>query len=177
MIVRDVAKVINKNLKRKDRRQLLRIATVAEWEKIVVELLVGGAFTGKTHDEIAQMLQEAGLDEEAARAAAKKFGPGLAGLGLPLLVKVLGKKTVVVILEQIFIALVYRYIGREAAKTLAKAIFRILTQQAWKRLLGLIGWILVVIDVLLFAAAPARRITVPTVAAISIFRVKAWLEK
>ena len=173
VIVRDVALVMNKNLKRKDRRQLPRVATVAEWEQIVVELLVGSAFTGKTLDEIVQMLREAGLDEDAARAAAKNFGPGLAGLGLPLLVKVLGKKTVVVILEKILVALVYRFIGKEAAQTLAKVFFKKLAQRVWARALWWIGWILVAIDVLLFAASPASRITVPTVAAISIFRIKA----
>ena len=175
-IVRDVAKLMNKHLKRRERIDLPRVATVPEWEAIIVNLLLTSTFKKLSNEEIAQMLREAGLSEDAARASAKKFGPGMGAIALPILVNLLGKKTVTVVLEQLLVALTYRFVGKEAAQTLAKRLLVKLAQRFWSRLIAVVGWVLLGLDILLFVTSPATRITIPCVAAISIFRVRARLD-
>jgi len=175
-IVRDVAKQINGNLKKKNRRDLPRVASVNEWEELIVEMLLSGVFKDRTQEETAQMLQEAGLDQDAAVNAARKFGPGLSGVTLPVLVQTLGKKTVTVLLKDILFAVTYKFVGKEAAKKLAQRLIIKFAQRSWAKFISTIGWALVGVDVLLFTTSPATRITVPAVAAISVFRTRAALE-
>jgi hypothetical protein len=171
-ILRDVTKQMNGHLKRRERMALPRLATAAEWEEIIVNLLLTGTFKNKSSEEIAQMLREAGLNEDAARDAAKKFGPGMGAIALPVLVNLLGKKTVTVVLEQLLVTVIYRWAGREAAQTLAKSFLLKLAQRSVARFIAVVGWILVGIDILLFATSPATRITLPSIAAISLFRIR-----
>ncbi len=173
VIVRDVATRTNGSLKKKDRARLPRVATVAEWEEIVVGLLFTAAFKEKSSEEIATMLREAGLGSDAAKRAAKTFGPGLAGLALPVLVRTLGKKTVTILLKKMVVAVMYRRTGKEADKVLAGRLLGKLAQRFWARLISGLGWAIVAVDVLGFATSLASRITVPTVAATSVFRMKA----
>lgn len=174
-IVRDVAKRINRSLKKKNRRDLPRVASIDEWEEHVVEMLLTGAFKDKSQEETTQMLREAGLDQDAAETAARKFGPGLGGVALPVLVKMLGKKTVTVLLEKILVWVTYKFIGKEAAKKLAQTLIIKFAQRSWAKFISTIGWALVGLDVLLFATSPASRIILPAVSAISVFRVRARL--
>jgi len=174
-IVRDVAKQVNRNLKKKDRRDLPRVASVDELEELIAEMLLTGALKDKSQEETALMLREAGLDQDAAETAARKFGPGISGVALPVLVKMLGKKTVTVLLEEILVAVTYKFVGKQAAKKLAQRLIIKFAQRSWAKFLSWIGWALVALDVLLFATSPANRITVPAVAAVSVFRVRARL--
>jgi hypothetical protein len=171
-ILRDVARQLNLSLKRRDRLKLPRLASIAEWEEIIVNLLLAGTLKGKTPDELAPMLVEAGLEEDAARAAARRFGPGMVAVGLPLLVSTLGEKGVVLVLEQVLVAVAYRFVGKEAAGTIAKALLAGLARRSWTPVVAAAGWVLVGIDVLRFATAPATRVTIPCVAALSVFRMR-----
>ncbi|MCX5674099.1 MAG: hypothetical protein NTX87_03750 [Planctomycetota bacterium] len=175
-ILRDVAKIMNGHLKRRERMDLPRLATVAQWEEIIVNLVITRVYKEMSSEEIAQMLREAGLNEDAARAAAKKFGPGMGAIAFPVLVNLLGKKTVTVVLEQLLVAVTYRFVGKEAAQTLAKRFMIIIAKRSWARLVAVVGWILLGIDILLFATSPATRITLPSIAAISLFRIRHRLQ-
>lgn len=175
-ILRDVAKIMNGHLKRRERIDLPRLATVAQWEEIIVNLIITRVYKNMSSEEIAQMLREAGLDEDAARAAAKKFGPGMGAIALPVLVNLLGKKTVTVVLGQLLVAVTYRFVGKEVAETLAKRLMIIMVKKSWARLVAVVGWVLLGIDILLFATSPATRITVPAIAGISLFRVRQRLQ-
>ena len=173
-IVADVARHIN--LKHGDRASLPRIATVSEWEEIIVRSLLVGALRGKSTEEVAEMLHHAGLKADAARTTAMQFGPRAAGVALPLLLTGMGRKVAGTLLEEVMVSLAYRYVGKEAAETVAKKLAMGLATRSWSRLISVAGWALVGLDVLKFATSPAARVTVPTVAAISVFRVRARLE-
>lgn len=170
-IVKDVAKQLNGHLKKKDRIKPPVVATVDEWEDLIVRLLLMASVKDKSREEIAQMLMEAGLDETAAAQAAKKFTiAGIAAATLPTLVYLLGKKTITVLIEQIAVAIIYKFVGKEAAQTLAKRFLIKFAQRTIAKIISGVGWILLGLDVLLFATSPANRIMVPTIATISTFR-------
>jgi hypothetical protein len=172
-IVADVARHINH--KRSDRATLPRMATVSEWEEVIVRTLLVGALKDRPTAEVAEMLHGAGLKADAAMATAIQFGPRAAGVALPLLLKGLGGKVAGTLLEQLMVGLAFRYVGKEAAEVVAKRLAVGLATRSWTRFISFVGWALVGIDILKFATSPAARITVPTVAAISVFRVRSRL--
>ena len=90
-IVRDTCNDLNKQLKKGV--DIPRVASISQREVTICELLLRIQFEGKSEKEITQMLEDAGLDEDAIKQAAKnllKFAG--AGTGLLALVKILGKK-------------------------------------------------------------------------------------
>ncbi len=170
-ILRDTAKILNKSQKRKSRITLPKVATVDEWEEKVCSLLLAATLKNKSPEDIATMFQEAGLEKDAAISAAKKFAPGgIVGVTLPLAVKMLGKKTVTILLEKILIQLTYKRIGKEAAMQLAKRLLIKVPQKTFAKIISVIGWLLLGLDAIFFVTSPARRITVPTVSIISALR-------
>lgn len=170
-ILRDTAKTLNRLEKRKNRRKLPKVASVEEWENLVCSFLLASSISGKSRQDIAEMFEEAGLDLETAKVVAKKFGPGgVVGASLPVLVKILGKKTVTILIEQIIVRLTYKRIGREAAIQMAKRLLKKAPQKTFAKIASSIGWILLASDAVFFFISPARRITVPTVSMISAFR-------
>jgi len=172
-IVRDIARLLNRQLPKKERMKLPRVASVAEWEEIVVRLVLATSFRGKNDEEIADMFEEAGLEHDAAIDAVRKYTPGgLLGMGLPVLAKLLGKKTIQTLVNQLIVALTYRFLGKEAAKTLAGRLLVKFSQKMITRFISIIGWALLVLDTALFLSRPAKRITVRAVPLISCFRCR-----
>jgi hypothetical protein len=166
-ILRDTAKVLNKFRKRKDRMQLPRVASVEEWEDLICALLLKDACKKKTPEQITTMFKQAGLEEEAAKHAAKQFGPGTTSIALPLLVKILGKKTTKAIIKEVIVKITQRRLGKNAALQLAKRLLIKVPQKTIARTLSIVGWVLFALDAVCFLASPARRITIRTVALIS----------
>ena len=171
-MLRDVAKALGRKLKRKDRPKIPRVATDEDMEQLIAEQMLGIALRGKKPDEISQMLLEAGLEAEAAAAVAKEYGPGLSGLALPALAKVLGKKTVTALMEQVIIYVAYRKLGKQGAIQLARRIVTKLPQKTWSKMFHAAGWAILAGDLVLFVTSPAKRITIPTVAMVSALRVR-----
>jgi len=170
--VRDSAKAINNFRKKKARIQLPRVVSDEDWEDLICALLIQTAFKNKTSEKIATMLEEAGLEKEAALQAAKEFGPGTTAIALPILVKILGKKTIKIIIEEVIVKITERKLGKDAALKLAKRLLIKLPQKTIAKSLSIVGWILLALDTACFLASPARRITIPTVAFISISKYR-----
>jgi len=126
----------------------------------------------KSVEEMAVMFQEAGLAEEAAKDAAKKFGPGASVIGLPMLAKLLGKKTLKNLLEELIVVVVGKWIGKDSARILAVRLLGSVAQKMVRKIVVGVGWSLVVLDVVLFLAAPAKRVTVPSVSLIAALRTR-----
>jgi len=166
-ILRDTAKVLNNFRKKKYRVQLPRVASVEEWEGLICALLVENAFKDKSPEKIAVMLKEAGLEKEAATHAAKKFGPGTTTVALPVLVKILGKKTIKLIIEEVIVKITQRRLGKNAALQLAKRLLIKVPQKTIARTLSIVGWVLLALDTVCFFTSPARRIVIPTISFIS----------
>lgn len=174
-ILHDAAKIINKTQKRKERKKLPRVASVPEWEELITEILLSKALNNlrnKSSHEIANMFKEAGLEKEVAENAAKIYGTGAVGISLPMLTKTLGKRTVKMLIENIIIQITQKRLGKDAAVALAKRLVLKFPQRVIVKMLNIIGWIWLSVDVLLFATSPARRITIPTVAFISTLRTR-----
>ena len=121
-VLYDVVKFLNGELKKK--LNVPRVASVKDREQMVCSQLLGIAFQDKTEGQISQMLTEAGLDQEAKKAAAIKAAvQGGSGALVIALVKILGKKTVTAFLAATVIRLVALKVGKEAAE---KLVFRVL---------------------------------------------------
>lgn len=147
-----------------------RIATVAEYEALIVEMLVSEHIRNKSEDELSAAFQEAGLDKEAANQAAFDILKiGSSGSVLIFLVQILGKKAVKEIILSILIKLIEKQVGKEAAKKIAQTLSKKITQKTFARLVSGVGWILIAYDGLKLAS-PATRITVPTLVYISTMR-------
>jgi hypothetical protein len=172
-ITRDVLRLLNRRLPRKERHRIPRATGVAELEQKVVEILLAMRFHNKETNEIVQILEESGLEKDVALDIAHRHGPaGLAGASLPILAKILGKKTVMTMVQQTLVAIIGKFISEEAAKTMAKRLAVKMAQKTLTRLISFIGWIWLALDVLFFATSPARRMTIRTVPYISLIRVR-----
>ena len=174
-ILRDVVRVLNRRLPRKQRQMLPLASGVSDFEQQVVEILLRLRFHKKNPEEVVQILQESGLEEDIAKEVGRRYGPGLASVGLPMLTKFLGKRTVMAMVQQMVVAIVGRYIGKEAALQMAKQIAAKIAQKTLTRLISWVGWALLVLDVGMFVAAPARRITLKAVPFIALNRVRKQL--
>ena len=174
-ICRDVCKNLNKQLKKKI--DIPRVASVSEYENMICEIMLRIQFEGKTEEEIAQMLEDAGLDEDAIKQTAKQLAKFAgAGAGLLSLVKILGKKIVTEIIGKIIIMIVAKKLGEEAAKKLAARILAKIAQKTIAKIISGIGWVLLIWDVV-DLAGPAKRITIPCVSLIASVRTVRRLEK
>lgn len=171
-VLRDVVRLLNHQLPRKHREKLPVATGVPELEQKTVELLLALQFHDKKTEEIVQILEESGLEKEVAEDAARRYGPGLASVGLPILTKVLGKKTVMTIVQQMLVAIVGRFIGKEAASQMAKRVAVKIAQKTLTRLINWVGWVLLASDIVMFAAAPARRITLKAIPFLALSRVR-----
>lgn len=173
-ILNDVAKLLNKRLPKRDRKKLPLAGGVSDLEKDVVEILLGLRFGGKKSTEkIVQILEESGLEKHVAEEVATRYGTvGLGGVSLPMLTKVLGKKSVMNIVQAMVVSIVGKFIGKEAAKQMAKRVALKITQKALTRMIIWIGWILLGADIVGFATSPARRVTVKVIPFIALVRVR-----
>jgi len=113
------------------------------------------------------------LAEDISKEIAKKYGSvGLSGAALPVLVKYLGKKTVMNIINNMIVFFVGKFIGKEAAKQMAKRLAVKVAQKTLARSIAFIGWLLLAGDILLFAFSPARRITIKAIPFICLLRTR-----
>lgn len=172
-ILRDVANLRNRRLKRKNRAEIPAGLGVRDLEERVVGLIFSINFEGKSIAEIIQILEEIGLERDVAEDVAKRHGPTLtAGAGVATLVKILGKRTLMHIVQQMMIAIVSRHIGREAAIAMAKRLAVVVTQKTLARLVAGVGWMLVAVDVVSFTTGPARRVTVKAIPFICLIQMQ-----
>lgn len=168
-IVRDVAKLLNKKLKTKT--NIPRVASLADYEQTICEQILQIQFQDKTKEEIAQILNESGLKKDAAAQAGEELAKvGAAGVSIVALVKILGKKAVTEIIKRVVFWLIVRFVGKEAAQKIIEVLFKKVTQQALRSLIGVVGWALIAWDISFGLAGPAKRVTVPCVALISAAR-------
>lgn len=167
-IVYDVSLALNRNLKKK--ADIPRVASVEERERMICGQLLGAIFDGKDELQIATMLDEAGLGGDAAKPAAIKAAVQAgAGSLLLALTKLLGKRAVKELLCAIAYKIVAQKVGKEAAEQLVKVIVKKIPQKTFSRLLGWIGALLIVKDVI-DLASPGLRVTIPVVALIAMLR-------
>lgn len=172
-VLRDVVHLVNRRLPRKQRQEIPLAGGVQELEQKAVELLLALRFHDKKTEEIVQILEESGLEAGVAKDVALRYGPaGLAGAGLPILTKFLGKKTVMTIVQQILVGFVGRVVGKEAALQMAKRLAVKITQKMLTRLINSVAWAWLAVDVTMFVAAPARRITIKAVPFVALCRVR-----
>lgn len=177
-VLQDVVRLFNKRLPKKERKNIPIAAGASDLETILVEILVSIRFQKKTNDEIVQILEESGLEKHVAEEVAKRYGPaGLVGMSLPVITKLLGKKTVMTVVQQLTVAIVGRFVSKEAAEQMAKRMALKIAQKTLTRLTNWIGWILLTVDIICFVASPARRITTKAVPLIALGRVRGRLEK
>lgn len=168
-IVFDVVKGLNRQLKKK--LSIPRVASISEREAMVCDQLLGIAFQGKSEEEIARMLSEAGLDSDATKAAAIKAAvQGGAGGLIIALVKLLGKKTVTTFLSAMVIKIVAAKVGKEAAEKLVFAFLKQVPQKTIAAFMMFVGAVLIAKDVL-DLAGPGTRVTIPVVALIASSRM------
>ena len=170
----DVAKFLNGQLKKK--LDVPRIASVPERERMVCDQLLGIALQGKSEEQIAQMLKEAGLKDDAKKAAAIEAAvQGGAGALLITLVAILGKKTVTAFLAATVIRMIALRFGKEAAEKLVLRVLQKVPQKSIAAFTAFIGWALIAKDVV-DLTGPAMRVTVPAVALIASVRTAEQLE-
>lgn len=171
-MLNDVVRRLNKRLPKKERHKLPQAMGIAEAEEKLVELFIGLQFAKKKTEEIVQILQESGVELATANEVAREYGPGLAGAALPLLTKLLGKKTVMIMIQQMTVAIVGRFIGKQAAAQIAKRLAVKVAQKTLTRLIGVVGWALLAVDIFMFVTSPARRITMKTIPFIAMLRAQ-----
>lgn len=177
-ILQDVAKLFNKRLPKKDRKKLPITAGVADFETILAEIMVTLRFHKKKPEEILQILEEAGIEKHVAEEVAKKYAPtGFAGISLPMLTKLLGKKTVMNVVQLLAVSIVGKFVGKETASQMVKRMALKITQKALTRTISWIGWIILAVDIIGFCISPARRITTKAVPLIALVRVGERLKK
>lgn len=175
-IARDVARSVERNRPRTKRRALPRVASAEQLEQFIVESLVDQAFTTLSTEDLVQVLQESGMDHDAAINAVRRYGPtGLGGAALRELAVGIGKRTFTQVLEKMLVAWTKRYLGKEAATQLARRIITRWPQKAFLRAATGLGWALVVLDAAMFLSSPARRITGKAVPYIAIVRMRRQL--
>jgi uncharacterized protein YaaW (UPF0174 family) len=168
MIVYDVSRALNRNLKKKV--AIPRVASVEDRERMICGQLLGIMFEGKDEVQIATMLDEAGLGGDAAKPAAiKAAAQAGAGSLLLALMKLFGKKAVKEILSAIAYKIIAEKIGKEAAEQLMKVIIKKIPQKTFSRLLGWVGALLILKD-FVDLASPGLRVTIPAVALIAALR-------
>jgi uncharacterized protein YaaW (UPF0174 family) len=165
-ILYDVTKLLSKQVK----RTVPRVATVPEYEQLLCESLLQIQFKGKTEQEIAEMLEEAGLEKENIEDALKQFAKfGLSGVGIISLVRILGKKTVTEMIERMIVWLIAKRMGREAAEKAAQRLLKSAAQKTIAKLVSGVGWVLIAWDIVNLGS-PATRKTVPIVSLIASMR-------
>lgn len=173
-ICRDVCKNLNKQLKK--HIDIPRVASVSEYENMICEIMLRIQFEGKSEEEIAQMLEDAGLDEDAIKQTAKELAKFAgAGTGLLALVKILGKKIVTEIISKLIVMIVAKKLGEEVAKKLAARILAKFAQKTFAKIISGIGWALLIWDAV-DLAGPAKRITIPSGSLIASVRTARRLE-
>jgi hypothetical protein len=170
-IARDVALRLNERQPRRERIKLPRVADAALIEEAIVRLLWGELVRNHSPEQIVTILTESGLGREHAEALLRRYGAsGLAAIGLPTMVRWLGKKTVTDIVERAMVAYLRRVLGREAAEQLLKRALMRLPQRTVARGVGLLGPAWLAVDLTLLASSPARRMTLRAVPFIACMR-------
>ncbi len=169
-VARDVASDLNSHLKKK--RNVPRLATVDDFELLIVEQILDVSFQGKSQEQVVEMLESAGLDKDAARITAKEIATvGVGGAILIALVKVLGKNTVKAVIQNAMIWMLAKRMGKEAAiKFAGKALGEIAAKRIATFFAG-VGWALLAFDAYNFVGGRAKRITIPFVSFIAVSRV------
>lgn len=173
-ILFEVVQFLNKQLKTK--LNVPRIASVEEREYMVSDQISRLVFQGKSEENIAQMLREAGLESDAVKAAAIKAAvQGGAGAAVIGLVKLLGKKTVAHFLAAAAIKIIAMKVGKEAAEKIVARILQKIPQKTIAAVSVYAGVAMIAKDVL-DLAGPALRVTVPAVALIASTRTAERLQ-
>lgn len=167
-VVYDVSRALNRHAKKKI--EIPRVASVEDRERMICGQLLGIIFEGKTDEQIATMLEEAGLGGDPAKPAAIKAAiqAGAGGLLLAL-TKLVGAPGVTQLLSAVAVKIVAEKLGKQAAEQLIKIVAEKIPEKAFSRLLGWVGVILIVKD-FIDLASPGLRVTIPAVALIASLR-------
>ncbi|MFW6106812.1 MAG: hypothetical protein ACOC8H_01485 [bacterium] len=177
-ITHDIAKLMRSSLKKKDRPKLAHAPPLRELEELIVAMALGRMRRELTVEETEQLLREAGLGNKAPIAAAKFHGSWAIGsAALPTLVKLLGKKTVTVMINHVLVGATGKLLGKQAATAMAKRLVIKFPQKLFAKLVSVVGWALLVADVVALGTSPARRITGKVVPFIAVCRVSARMEQ
>ena len=169
-ILQDVAELLNKQLERKNRRDILTVGSVDDYERFICETLLHIQFEGKSSKDIEDMLADSGLDRKAAKEAAKEFAAfGMSGGSIIGLVKILGKRVVKDVIQRVIIWIVAKTIGREAAEAIAMKAVGKFAQFRVAAFISGVGWALLAWDGIRLGKQ-ATRITTPCVSYISAVR-------
>lgn len=148
-----------------------RICSIENKERLLCEVMLGNLIQGKSESEVAEMLENSGLDKERAKESAKQILiTGGSGAGIIVLVRILGKKAVKEIVSQIIVQLISKAVGKEAAKKAAEKLLMQTAQKTVASFVSGIGWLLLAYDAISIMS-PATRITVPCVTFIASMRV------
>lgn len=124
----------------------------------IVNAVVEKEFLDKTPEELSKSFDEIGVghaDKELILEHLKSNGKIAI---LPILVKILGPKITLGIIETIIISLIAQIVGREAAKQLVKELMK---RNPWINALGPVLWVLSGAWLAFDLQGPAYRKTVP----------------
>ena len=143
-------------------------------EKLKVKIKVGGSLearlerlvnsvvekelASKSPEELAKAFENIGIPVSERELIAEHLKKDGKVLVLPILVKILGPKVTLGIIETIIITLIAQIIGREAAKQLVKELMK---RNPWLNALGPILWVISGVWLTLDLQGPAFRKTVP----------------
>lgn len=171
---KDVLKTLNwKKLK----VDIPRVATVPEYELLLCGVLLKIELKNKTEQEIIQMLEESGLEEDEIKRFIKEFSIWAAGGGTIIkLVKVLGKKTFTRIISVFIEQIIAIVLGKKTAKMMVKELVKKVPQKIFVKVANIVGLILIAWDIAALSY-PAKRITVPCVSLIASVRTMERMEE
>jgi len=169
-VVHDCAKQLNRQIKKR-KLELPKAGGLETYEEIICEQLLQISFQDKSEEEIAAVLQDAGLEKSSAASMAKKTALGGApGAGILLLCKLLSKKQIYELMKEVIKHLIHKIVGKEAAEKLIAALLKKVTQRKLVLILRTAGWAWMAADAAHFMCSPAQRVTIPCVSLISALR-------
>jgi hypothetical protein len=169
-VIRDCARQLNRRIKL-HKFTLPAAGSLEQYEEIIVGELLQISFAGKSTEEIATILEDAGLEHKAAVNLALDLTKlGVPGVGIAALCKALGKKQITDIVILALQNILARIIGKEAAAKLLEELLKKVPQNTVKLWLRMLGNGLMAIDAIHFVCSPARRVVIPSVALISVLR-------
>ncbi|CPR18200.1 MULTISPECIES: YaaW family protein [Brenneria] len=124
----------------------------------LVYAVVEKELISKTPEELSRSFKTMGLDEADRELILTHLKSSGKVLVLPILLKVLGQKITLGIIETIIVSLITQIIGREAAKVLVKEIMK---RNPWINALGPAVWVLSSAWLAFDLQGPAYRKTIP----------------
>lgn len=147
-----------------------KINSVAGRERQIATLLLSKTIAEIPDDELLTMLGESGLETDACKKTlAELRDPTLGAVAILGAGKLLGKKKTRDLMLALLTGILTKYAQKEGAKQVAVQLAKKFPQKAFLRFSIYVGWTLLAWDAYQLAG-PAKRVTVPVVAAIAILR-------